>query len=79
MKKVIDMNWQGFFVVVGILLWTGTNLYEKAIHPEAKSWWTTMAPITIFGTMVVLLYLVAQLSIWMGKRSKRIDESSVEK
>lgn len=63
-------NWQGIVVMLGIFAWTANNVFVKLTKLEAtQSWWAATAPATIFAGMVITLYLVARVSIWVGRSS----------
>lgn len=68
MKKV--PNWQGVLVMIGIVVWTMSNIHAKLAKPEIESsWWTATAPVTIFSGMVISIYFIAKLSEWVGRRA----------
>jgi hypothetical protein len=68
MKK--GPNWQGVLVMIGIIAWTVSNIHDKLTKPEGgTSWWTVIAPATIFVGMVTAIYFIAKLSEWVGRRS----------
>lgn len=63
-------NWQGVLVMIGIIVWTVSNIHGKLTKPEiGSSWWTATAPATIFAGVVIGIYLIAKLSEWVGRRS----------
>jgi uncharacterized membrane protein YhdT len=72
MKLKIDMNWQGFLTIVFLSGWTVSRVYEKFSHPETgwKGWFLAIAPLTIFVTMCVLIYLLSRLSTYVYHRSR---------
>lgn len=73
MKSNKGPNWQGILVMVGVLVWTLSNIDKKLARPElGMSWWAAMAPAGIFLSITALLYLVARLSIWINGSSKGV-------
>lgn len=64
-------NWQGILVMVGLLVWTLSNIYDKLTKPDLdRSWWVVTAPATIFTIMVVLIYWIVRLSVHVERRSR---------